>query len=387
LNAKMLFPILALSIAVASAATLGDVCTTSYAQSSLPSNNVYPGITIDASSVRVTAVTNYNVTASPNYPDSAFDYCNVTFAYSHNGRRDDQVLLTYWLPAPDSFKGRYLATGGGGLAINSGSSSLAGGVMYGAASGLTDGGFGSFDTQLNSVILLANDSINWEALFMFGYGAIHEQSVIGKAFTEKFFNMSCSKLYSYYQGCSEGGREGWSQLQRFGDEWDGAVVGAPALRWAFQQVQHLYSNVVEQTLGYYPPPCELELIVNETIAACDPLDGKADGVVARSDLCKLHFNINSTIGKKYYCPASNGRSPGGPSGDGSTGSTTPAQKGTVTAKGAAVAQEILNGLHDLQGRRAYFSYQPAAAFDDAQTQYNNATNSWELSISGLGGSI
>lgn len=57
---------------------------------------------------------------------------------------------------------------------------------------------------------------------------------------------------NFGQGCSEGGREGWSQGQRFGDAYDGATIGAPAFRFAFQQVQHLYSNVVEQTLNYYP---------------------------------------------------------------------------------------------------------------------------------------
>jgi tannase len=47
----------------------------------------------------------------------------------------------------------------------------------------------------------------------------------------------------------------------------------------------------------------LEKIVNETIAACDSLDGKSNGVLARSVLCKLQININSTIGEPYYCAA------------------------------------------------------------------------------------
>lgn len=215
---------------------------------------------------------------------------------------------------------------------------------------------------------------------MFGYQGIYEQTVIGKELTRRFFNMSDTKLYSYYQGCSEGGREGWSQIQRFGDELDGAVTGAPAFRYGHQQVQHLYSGVVEQTMNYYPPPCELSKIVNETIAACDPLDGSTDGVVARSDLCKLHFNINTTIGMPYYCPAQGPVMfpPSPPS---------PAQNGTVSAKGVAVASAIIDGLHDLQGRRAYLSYQPGATFADAQTAYSNVSGggSWGPYISALGG--
>lgn len=373
----------AAAVAVVHAATLDDVCTSSYVQASLPSDGFYLGITVDPSSVVANPVTNVSVSGENFFPDATFDYCNVTFAYSHNGR-NDQVLVTYWLPAPASFKNRYLSTGGGGLAINSGTGSLPGGVSYGAVAGATDGGFGSFSTNFDAVFLLANGTINWPSLFMFGYQGIHELSVVGKEFTKKFFNMTDTKLYSYYQGCSEGGREGWSQVQRFGDEWDGAITGAPAFRFSHQQVQHLYSNVVEQTLDYYPPPCELEKIVNETITACDPLDGKTDGVVARTDLCKLHFNINTTIGLPYYCPAA-AATTGPPKVKRQFGSpATPVQNGTVSAKGVAVASKIIDGLHDLQGRRAYLSYQPAASFADAETQYNSATGEWELDIDGIG---
>ncbi|MCJ1250737.1 hypothetical protein MMC30_007965 [Trapelia coarctata] len=345
----------AASVAIVYGATLDEVCTSSYAQASLPFNGFYLGITIDPSSLVVTPVTNVEVRDENLYPNAVFDYCN--------------------LPTPGNFQNRYLATGGGGYAINSGNGSLPGGIIYGAVVGATDGGFGSFDPNSDAVFLIQNGTVNWESLFMFGYEAIHELSALGKDFTKQFFNMSDTKLYSYYQACSEGGREGWSHVQRYGEEWDGAIT-----------VQHLYSNVVEQTLDYYPPPCELEKVVNETIARCDPLDGKTDGVVARSDLCKLHFNINSTIGKPYYCAATSAmmgppkikRQLGG------APSATPAQNGTVTAKGVAVAQEVINGLHDLQGRQVYLSYQPAASFADAAIQYNSATNSWELNISGAG---
>ncbi|MCJ1445285.1 MAG: hypothetical protein MMC23_005790 [Stictis urceolatum] len=372
----------------ASCASLHSVCTTSYAQAALPAAGSFPGITIDTSSVAATATTNYSASNSLMYPDAIFDYCNVTFAYTHDGR-NDRVLVTYWLPAPADFQNRFLATGGGGLAINSGSMSVAGGVAYGAAAGLTDGGFGGFDKQFDSVFLLANGTVNWESVFTFGYEGIHEMTEIGKAFTKRFFSSSSNgtdaKLYSYYQGCSEGGREGWSQVQRFADQFDGAIIGAPAMRYGFQQVNHLYSNAVEKTLDYYPPPCELQKILNLTIAACDSLDGLTDGVVSRTDLCKLHFDLNSTAGSPYYCAASSGGGMGmggGPGGGG--GSSTPAQNGSVTARGAAVASTIIDGLHDSAGKRVYLSYQPSASFDDAATAYSNASHSWTLAPSGLG---
>ncbi|KAJ9656112.1 hypothetical protein H2198_005168 [Neophaeococcomyces mojaviensis] len=366
---------------VIQAATLQDVCTSSYIQASLPQNNIILGITIDHSSVQANAVTNISAGTSNDYPNVTITFCNVTFAYSHNGR-NDRVQLRYYVPAPSNFKNRYLSTGGGGYAINSGARMLPGGVVNGAVAGITDGGFGAFTTNFNQVFLLANGAINYQPLYMFGYQGIQELTVIGKQFTKNLFNISNSntKLYAYYQGCSEGGREGWSQVQRFGDELDGAITGAPAFRFSHQQVQHLWSNVVEQTLGYYPPSCELDKILNETLKACDPYDGKTDGVVARTDLCKLNFNLNSTIGMPYSCPAQPANSmifPATP--------PYPAQNGTVTAQGVAVVREIIDGMHDLEGQRVYFSYQPSASLADAQTAYNTQTNKWELSISGLGG--
>ncbi|KAH8647443.1 feruloyl esterase-like protein B precursor [Tricladium varicosporioides] len=369
---------LAASTTLVRAATLSDVCTTSYVQAALPADGTFEAITINSASVTATATTNSSVSGSVMYPDAVIDYCNVTFTYSHTGL-NDSVTLQYWLPSPSNFQNRYLSTGGGGYAINSGSQSLPGGIMYGAVAGATDGGFGGFNTNFDAVFLLANGTINWPSVFMFGYQAHHELSLIGKQFTKNFFGMNSTKLYAYYQGCSEGGREGLSQVQRFADEWDGAVIGAPAMRFAHQQTQHLWSNVVEQTLGYYPPPCELAKIINETINACDSLDGKTDGVVSRTDLCQLNFNINSTIGMSYYCAATAAST--------NPFHSTPAlpvQNGTVSAEAVAVASKILDGMHDSQGRRVYLSYQPAATFDDATTQYNNTTGKWELSISGLG---
>ncbi|PSK34248.1 hypothetical protein B9Z65_8574 [Elsinoe australis] len=366
--------------ATAHAATLQDVCTTSHVQASLPAEGDIDGVTVDSSSVYATPVYNASVSGADFYPDATFDYCNVSFAYSHNGR-DDQVLLQYWLPSPDKFQNRYLATGGGGFAISSQTQSLPGGIIYGAAAGTTDGGFGGFSNNFDSVFLLANGTINYEALYMFGYRGIGEATQIGLELTKNFYNAS-AKVYTYYQGCSEGGREGWSQVQKFGDLYDGVIPGAPAFRYGQQQVNHLTSNVIEKTLDYYPAPCEFDKIVNETIKFCDPLDGLTDGVVSRTDLCLLQFNINSTIGLPYYCAATQGGgNPFGPGG----GVALPAQNGTVTAQAAAVAQAIINGLHDTSGKLAYISYQPSASFADAQTAYNNATGSWELSISSFGG--
>lgn len=287
--------------------------------------------------------------------------------------------MWYWLPTPGQWKNRYLSTGGGGLAITSGQRGLTAGLPYGAVTGTTDGGFGGWSAQLSDVLLLANGTMDYDMLFSFGYKAIHEMSVLGKELTRKYYNTS--DFYSYYEGCSEGGREGWSQVQRYGTQFDGAAIGAPAFRQAFQQVIHLFEGLVELTNGYAPPPCELDRINNDTIAACDGLDGRVDGVVSRTDLCKLHYNADASIGKSYSCAATSG---GGFGKRQMGGSPSPAVSGTVTAEAAKIANEIWKGLFDSKGRQVYVSFQPSATFADGATTYNAATGEYEVVASGIG---
>lgn len=283
--------------------------------------------------------------------------------------------VSYWLPAPDSFEGRYVSTGGGGLAINSGSSYSPSGIIVGAVSGITDGGFGDFNTQFDAVFLAANDTINWQATYMFGYQAHHELATLGKAYTANLYNVT-DKVYSYYQGCSEGGREGWSQMQRFADQFDGAAIGAPAFRYGQQQVNHLSSAVIQTDIGYTPTACAMEKITNLTIAFCDPLDGLTDGVIARSDLCLLQMDFNTTVGQAYSCAARAASMMAG---------ATPAQNGTITAQDASNYKAVIEGLHDSDGKRAYISFQIGADNTEAEPAYDSATDSWTFEPSGLGG--
>ncbi|KAK9447363.1 Tannase/feruloyl esterase [Limtongia smithiae] len=363
---------------VAGLSSLSEICNSTFITDALPVD-AYTGIEIDKTSLIVNQLDNFTVNSG-----GAYNICNITFSYTHVGR-DDTFQVNYWLPDPAAFRNRFLATGGGALMINGGASGPSDGPVYGAVSGRTDGGFGSFFTEYDTdgVDLLANGTLNYDTLFSFGYLAIHEMSVLGKALTRSAMQMDATaKLYSYYEGCSEGGREGWSQIQKFGGEWDGAAIGAPALRYSFQQVNHLFSGVAMQTLGYTPMPCELDTIVNATIAACDAFDGRIDGVVSRTDLCKLHFDMSSIIGTAFYCEAEPSYA-GGP--EGSPHGAEPAQNGTVSAEAIAVARTILDGLHDLSGKRVYLSYQPSATFADATPQYNDTIDAWAPPVDGVGG--
>ncbi|OJJ81768.1 putative tannase [Aspergillus glaucus CBS 516.65] len=350
----------------ANAKSLSDVCTVSNVRSALPANGTLLGMDMIPSAVTAGAV--YNASAGMGSTET-YTYCNVTVAYTHTGK-GDKVVIKYAFPKPSDFNSRFYVAGGGGFSL---SNDATGGLEYGAVGGATDAGYDAFSNSYDEVVLYGNGSINWDATYMFAYQALGEMTKLGKVLTQGFYDTE-DKVYTYYEGCSDGGREGMSQVQRWGEEYDGAITGAPAFRFGQQQVQHVYPSAVEHTQDYYPPPCELDKIVNATIAACDPLDGRTDGVISRTDLCKLRFNLTSIIGESYHCAA-----------ESSMTSYQPEQNGTVTAEGVAVAQAIYDGLHNSNGERAYLSWQIGSEFSDATTEYNNDTGKWELSIPSIGG--
>lgn len=399
---------LSLFLSSTSASSLSTVCNVAYVQSILPAPASIEGLVLIPNSVTANPVANYSITASAQSPGkSGLDFCNVTVAYHHAGT-NDQVNLWYWLPAPDAFQNRFLATGGGGYAITSGQRGLGTGLVYGAATGTTDGGFGSWNAQLTDVLLKANGTINYDLLYAFGYKAIHEMTIIGQQLTRQLYANTPSgnstadttgRIYSYYSGCSEGGREGWSQVQRYGSQFDGVAVGAPAFRQAFLQVMHLFGTAIEAEHDYYPSPCELSRISSDAIAACDELDGKKDGVVSRTDLCRLHFNATSSVGEKYRCGAMGRPSfpPGGPGGPPTRrgehglvrrqfgGPPSPASQGIVSAKAAEVANAFWRGLFDSKtGRQVYISYPPSASFADTATAFDATTDSYGPYLTGMG---
>jgi tannase len=92
-------------------ATLAEVCTDEYVLSHLPAADFYNGITLNTANVTAVPVTNHSAASNAFYPAATFDYCSVTLTYNHDGLADN-VILTYWLPAPASFQNRYLSTGG-----------------------------------------------------------------------------------------------------------------------------------------------------------------------------------------------------------------------------------------------------------------------------------
>ncbi|KAH8647242.1 Tannase/feruloyl esterase [Xylariales sp. PMI_506] len=347
-----------------------SLCATSYVQGLVSTFNALPDVVYNPGDVSTAIFSNYTSIDFSSIPDSpigpeapgvsGLTFCNVTVSLTHTGL--DDVYQQFWVPEPSQFQGRYLTNGGGGWMV-SGFYNLGAGLSYGAVSGTTDAGFGGFESSLTSQLLQAagNGTMDWNRVESMGYQAIHELTVTGKELTKAFYNITDDELYSYYLGCSEGGREGHMSTQRYPEDFDGVVAGAPAMFWAPMQLAQGWPNIKMAELNHWPSPCAFEAIQEDFIAACDPLDGLVDGIISRSDLCT--YNASSSVGKTWSNCTSGG--------DGAPTS------GTISDLDAEVVDGIYKGPFDSNDNQIFWTYQPGTTLTvEATVEWDNATQSF-----------
>jgi feruloyl esterase len=208
-------------------------------------------------------------------------YCEVTAVIGPVP--NSKITVVYRLPA--EWNGRMLGLGGGGFAGNlylslplSGPGRTASvGLPRGYATAQTDGG------HSNS---LATD-VSWTrnnptAVTDFSHRAIHEMTVLGKQVVASHYGRPPTK--SYYQGCSTGGRMGLMEAQRYPNDYDGIVVGAPVHTLLVQSSTVVRDQIFKAPGAAIPP--ELMKIVHEAVlSACDAKDGLKDGVLTDPRRC------------------------------------------------------------------------------------------------------
>jgi feruloyl esterase len=191
---------------------------------------------------------------------------------------DSDIKIEVWLPA-SGWNNDLQAIGNGGWNGTMGYAPLAEAVKRGFAAAGTDTGHegGSASFALGHP----------EKLTDFAYRAVHEMTVTSKAIVQNFYGTAAR--YSYWNGCSTGGRQGLKEAQKFPDDFDGIVAGAPA---NYQTHLHVWSVWVAQEMNKTPdsylPPEKLAVLHKAVVAACDANDGVKDGLL--NDPTKCHFD-------------------------------------------------------------------------------------------------
>jgi feruloyl esterase len=187
---------------------------------------------------------------------------------------------------------RYVQTGCGGLCGNATISY----PMAASCSIVADGTVASATTDMGHQGL--NDGSwaagNPQAQIDFSYRGVHETAVVTKAMLTRFYGRA--PAYSYFDGCSDGGREGLMEAQRYPHDFDGIAAGAPANNMAVQNTFHHAWNVLtnlDANGKYILLADKLPLIHQAVLRACDKIDGLADGLIGDPRLC--HFNPRTLI--------------------------------------------------------------------------------------------
>src|SRR3989442_8000384 len=164
-------------------------------------------------------------------------HCRVTAILTPSS--DSHIEMELRLPVLD-WNGKFQAVGNGGWAGSINVAGMAEALREGYATASTDTGHKSAATPGASFAL-----DHPEKLVDFGYRAVHEMTVKAKALIAAYYGREAG--LSYWNSCSNGGRQGLMEAQRYPDDFDGIVAGAPAANWIGRALSSLWvAQVVHQ---------------------------------------------------------------------------------------------------------------------------------------------
>ena len=191
---------------------------------------------------------------------------------------DSEIKSEVWLPPAAAWNGKFIMEGGGGFVGSLNTEGMTNAVREGYATASTDTGH----TGGNGSFALGHP----EKIIDFAYRAVHETALKSKALITSYYGRA--PRLSYWEGCSTGGRQGLMSAQRYPEDFDGIIAGAPAnnqvylcawrmrlLMTALQSPQHALS------------PGKLKLLNSAVLDKCDANDGVKDGLLEDPRNCKF----------------------------------------------------------------------------------------------------
>lgn len=204
-------------------------------------------------------------------------FCRVTAV--SRPTPDSEIAIEVWMPAT-GWNGKFRGQGNGGFAGEIAWSALGLAVAQGYASAATDTGHAGNGAEATWALG------HPEKIVDFGYRAIHEMTAIGKAVTNAFYGDA--PKYAYFSACSNGGRQALMEAQRFPDDYDGILAGAPANYWTHLLTSSLWdAQATTLDANSYIPSSKIPAIAQAVLAACDANDGVKDGILNDPRQCQF----------------------------------------------------------------------------------------------------
>jgi Tannase and feruloyl esterase len=204
-------------------------------------------------------------------------FCRVTAKATPSA--DSDIAIEIWLPL-EGWNGRLQGTGNGGFAGSYDTGELAEFVSKGYAAAATDTGHTA--SFIDASWALGHP----EKVADFGYRAIHEMTRVAKLVVTQFYGASAR--HSYFAACSDGGREALMEAERYPDDYDGILAGAPANNWTLLLTSAITdTQALTATPESFIPQKKISAIAQAVLAQCDALDGVRDGILNDPRQCKF----------------------------------------------------------------------------------------------------
>jgi feruloyl esterase len=199
-------------------------------------------------------------------------FCRI--AATINPTKSSDIKMEIWLPL-SGWNGRLQGVGNGGWS---------GTMPYGAMDAALRRGYAVAGTDTGH----AGGGGPWmqdrEKLIDFGYRAVHEMTMQAKAIVGAFYGSA--PRYSYFTGCSGGGRQALMEAQRYPDDYDGIVAGSPSLNATGRAAFSMWvAQQLRREAASYIPEGKYAAIHKAVLDACDAHDGVTDGVVENPLRC------------------------------------------------------------------------------------------------------
>jgi feruloyl esterase len=206
-------------------------------------------------------------------------HCRVTMVLKPSA--DSHINVELWMPAED-WNGKFLAVGNGGFAgAIQGYGDMQTALRLGYATAGTDTGHSAEDGPVGMFGLG-----HPEKIVDFAYRAVHEMTVKSKQVIQAFYDRT--PQYSYFKGCSTGGRQAVMSAQRYPADFDGIIAGALANRHVHMHTAGLARQVELARNPDRALPQEQARLVNDAVMnACDTMK---EGFLNNPRACRVDFS-------------------------------------------------------------------------------------------------